>query len=195
MLISKCLTNISQHTYRCKRGIDNALIVLCNPMAPPIDKKRRCWQKDISVYKKICCCCQKSQCWQKKTSLLGEKVKRHFVGKRKTSYPCPCPWGCAAPPDHGLPPPPLAVVTYESTREPKDASTKGILWTYAARPPTARVCWYILSLLCSPLLALLCFNMWPPQVGGAASPGLGGQRTPRGKGKDMGKNKWNIMNI
>ena len=31
--------------------------------------------------------------------------------------------------------------------------------------------------------------------GGAASPGLGGQRTPRGKGKgkDMGKNKWKIM--
>ncbi len=32
--------------------------------------------------------------------------------------------------------------------------------------------------------------------GGAASPGLGGQRTPRGKGKgkDMGKNKRRIRN-
>ncbi len=43
------------------------------------------------------------------------------------SLPLPLPQGVRCPPRPGLAVPPLAVVTYESTREPKDANTKGIL--------------------------------------------------------------------
>ena len=39
----------------------------------------------------------------------------------------PLPLGVRCPPRLGLAAPPLAVVTYESTREPKEASTKGII--------------------------------------------------------------------
>ena len=43
------------------------------------------------------------------------------------SLPLPLPLGVRCPPRPGLAAPPLAVVTYESTREPKEASTKGII--------------------------------------------------------------------
>ena len=49
--------------------------------------------------------------------------------------------------------------------------------------------------MCSPLLANEVLSEGISRKQGVAGPGLGGQRTPRGKGKgkDMGKNKRRIM--
>ncbi len=73
---------------------------------------------------------------------------------------CPCPWGCAAPPDRGLSSPPLGVVS-QKRRAQKGQIYQRTCERAAASPVSARParCRFIISLLCSSLLALLCFHM------------------------------------